>query len=120
MSWVLFAILFWIAAYGLNIYLSNSPMRDTRAVKLAVPVIFGITVLVVWEGLVRGLAVPGVILPPPSAIAAKFATSGQDCLGANRFLVERPIYAAFCDAFARKSLCVLSCPRPLNGSAHIL
>ncbi|WP_422376324.1 NAD-dependent succinate-semialdehyde dehydrogenase [Roseibium sp.] len=37
------------------------------------------------------------------AIAAKFATSGQDCLGANRFLVERPIYAAFCDAFARKT-----------------
>ena len=33
-------------------------------------------------------------------IAAKFATSGQDCLGANRFLVERPAYAAFCEAFA--------------------
>ncbi len=29
------------------------------------------------------------------AIKAKFATSGQDCLGANRFFVERPIYDAF-------------------------
>ncbi|MCP1336894.1 NAD-dependent succinate-semialdehyde dehydrogenase [Futiania mangrovi] len=34
------------------------------------------------------------------AIKAKFATSGQDCLGANRFFVERPVYAAFCEKFA--------------------
>ncbi len=34
------------------------------------------------------------------AIKAKFATSGQDCLAANRFLVERPLYADFCDSFA--------------------
>jgi aspartate-semialdehyde dehydrogenase len=31
------------------------------------------------------------------AIKAKFATSGQDCLGANRFYVERPVYDAFCE-----------------------
>ncbi len=34
------------------------------------------------------------------AIKAKFATSGQDCLGANRFFVERPVYQAFCERFA--------------------
>jgi aspartate-semialdehyde dehydrogenase len=32
-------------------------------------------------------------------IKAKFATSGQDCLGANRILVERPAYDAFCRKF---------------------
>ncbi len=32
-------------------------------------------------------------------IKAKFATSGQDCLGANRIYVERPIYDAFCERF---------------------
>lgn len=32
-------------------------------------------------------------------IKAKFATSGQDCLGANRIYVERPIYEAFCEKF---------------------
>lgn len=37
------------------------------------------------------------------AIKAKFATSGQDCLGANRFLVERPVYDAFCAAFAERT-----------------
>lgn len=34
------------------------------------------------------------------AIAAKFATSGQDCLAANRIYVQRGIYSAFVDAFA--------------------
>ncbi|RQP04322.1 MAG: NAD-dependent succinate-semialdehyde dehydrogenase [Paracoccus sp. BP8] len=33
------------------------------------------------------------------AIKAKFATSGQDCLGANRFLIERPVYDEFCRRF---------------------
>ncbi|QKV20658.1 NAD-dependent succinate-semialdehyde dehydrogenase [Oricola thermophila] len=37
------------------------------------------------------------------AVKAKFATSGQDCLGANRFLVERPAYDAFCKAFAERT-----------------
>ena len=30
---------------------------------------------------------------------AKFATSGQDCLGANRIFVERPVYDAFVEKF---------------------
>jgi aspartate-semialdehyde dehydrogenase len=33
------------------------------------------------------------------AVKAKFATSGQDCLAANRFLIERPVYAEFCRRF---------------------
>ncbi len=37
------------------------------------------------------------------AIKAKFATSGQDCLAANRFLVERPVYAEFSRRFAERS-----------------
>ena len=33
------------------------------------------------------------------SIKAKFATSGQDCLGANRIYVERAIYEEFCRRF---------------------
>jgi aspartate-semialdehyde dehydrogenase len=33
-------------------------------------------------------------------MTAKFATSGQDCLGANRIYVERPVYEEFCKRFA--------------------
>lgn len=36
------------------------------------------------------------------AMDAKFATSGQDCLAANRFYVQRAIYERFCAAFARR------------------
>lgn len=32
-------------------------------------------------------------------IKAKFATSGQDCLGANRFYIQRPLYDEFCRRF---------------------
>jgi aspartate-semialdehyde dehydrogenase len=34
-------------------------------------------------------------------IKAKFATTGQDCLGANRIYVERPVYDAFCELRGR-------------------
>jgi aspartate-semialdehyde dehydrogenase len=36
------------------------------------------------------------------AINAKFATSGQDCLAANRIYVERPALMAFTQAFKRR------------------
>ncbi|MGK9053641.1 NAD-dependent succinate-semialdehyde dehydrogenase [Neorhizobium petrolearium] len=36
------------------------------------------------------------------AIAAKFATSGQDCLAANRIFVQRPVLDAFNKAFAKR------------------
>ncbi len=36
------------------------------------------------------------------AINAKFATSGQDCLAANRIFVQRPIMDAFVTAFAKR------------------
>ncbi len=35
---------------------------------LLVPALFGIGVLYVWELLVRGFGIPGVLLPPPSAV----------------------------------------------------
>jgi NitT/TauT family transport system permease protein len=74
-SWITAVLAFWAAAWGLNVWLSNHSRAGTRAFRLAVPVIFGVTILVVWEGLVRGLQVPSVILPPPTAVAVKFAAS---------------------------------------------
>jgi aspartate-semialdehyde dehydrogenase len=38
------------------------------------------------------------------AIKAKFATSGQDCLGANRFFVERSVYKEFCEKFTAATM----------------
>ena len=42
--------------------------------QLLVPAIFGFTLIVIWELIVRGLEVPLVILPPPSMI---FETFGE-------------------------------------------
>jgi NitT/TauT family transport system permease protein len=39
------------------------------------PLAFGLVVLAIWEAGVRLLHVPAIILPPPSAIATRFATS---------------------------------------------
>ncbi len=72
---VLLAGLIWCGGWWLNSVLANGRTSATRAVKLAVPVIFGATVLIAWELLVRGLEVSLVILPPPSLIAERFASS---------------------------------------------
>ncbi|GGE03026.1 NAD-dependent succinate-semialdehyde dehydrogenase [Aureimonas endophytica] len=37
------------------------------------------------------------------AVDAKFATSGQDCLAANRIFIERPVYDAFAIAFTERT-----------------
>ena len=39
------------------------------------PLAFGLSVLILWEALVRGFGVPAVILPAPSAIVARLLTS---------------------------------------------
>jgi len=46
-----------------------------RLLDLAVPLLFGAVVFYLWEVLVRGFGVPPVLLPSPSAAAARFAAS---------------------------------------------
>ena len=75
MVMVVIAVLVWCGGWWLNSRLANSPASKTRAVQLLVPAVFGVTVLVVWELLVRGLEVSLVILPAPSVIAERFASS---------------------------------------------
>ncbi|WP_298261798.1 ABC transporter permease [uncultured Litoreibacter sp.] len=72
MSMVIAALGFWIAMWALNRRLANGAGANTRFIQLLVPAIFGLTILVVWELLVRGLEVPLVILPAPSQVMAKF------------------------------------------------
>ncbi|MEQ9334356.1 hypothetical protein [Thalassobaculum sp.] len=46
------------------------------ALRLLVPVYFGVWILLLWETVVRGAGVPFVLLPPPSAIGARLLMSG--------------------------------------------
>lgn len=75
MSALWIALVVWLALWALNVWLAESSVSRTRLGKVLVPVIFGATVLVLWEGLVRGLGIAPVILPAPSVIAAKIMTS---------------------------------------------
>ncbi len=67
MIWISLALLVWAGGWWLNVRLAK---KDTSLTKLMVPLIFGVTILFVWDGLVRGLDVPPVILPSPVAIGA--------------------------------------------------
>jgi NitT/TauT family transport system permease protein len=67
----------WItAAIGLVLMLAAMSLfarGDSRADRLASPILFGLLVIWLWEMLVVGLGVPFVILPPPSAVALAIA-----------------------------------------------
>ena len=71
MGWLVFGFMAWIGGWWINHVLSHRPR--TGFTRLAVPVIFGVTIILIWESLVRGLEIPPVLLPPPTQIAATFA-----------------------------------------------
>ncbi|MDA5558478.1 ABC transporter permease [Shimia sp. MMG029] len=75
MIWIVAMLVFWAAAWRTNVWLANSAYAEQTAVRIAVPVLFGITILVLWECLVRGFGVSQVILPPPSQVMVVFAQS---------------------------------------------
>ena len=73
-------VLFWLFSWRLTAGLANLETRQrplALARDLAVPAIFGATLIVLWELIVRGLKVPPILLPPPSEIAATFVASGH-------------------------------------------
>jgi NitT/TauT family transport system permease protein len=72
------AIAFWLAAWATNEWLVRRKFRNVpanRVVRLAVPLLFGVSILVLWEGVVRGFNVPSVLLPPPSMIWTRLINS---------------------------------------------
>ncbi|WP_341233275.1 ABC transporter permease [uncultured Sulfitobacter sp.] len=73
MSWVIFAIAAWALGWWINIRLARG--RPVRWRSLAAPIVFGVTLIAIWEGVVRGLEISPVLLPPPTAIAARFGAS---------------------------------------------
>jgi NitT/TauT family transport system permease protein len=66
-GWIAAALALWGAAWAANLWLARRPGQGPA---LVVPALFGVTVLVLWQGIVRGLGVPLVILPAPSDIWA--------------------------------------------------
>ena len=70
-------IAFWIAAWRLNSALSLLPLKGTpaRLRDLIVPSLFGVTLLLLWELIVKAFAIPLVLLPAPSDIWVRITAS---------------------------------------------
>jgi NitT/TauT family transport system permease protein len=65
----------WLGLWGLNAILTAGQGYRRPWVRIAVPLIFGATILLVWQMLVRTYDVPAVILPAPSDIWIRFTGS---------------------------------------------
>jgi NitT/TauT family transport system permease protein len=64
----------WMAIRKLAALSARSTL-GRRAIGLAVPVLFGCAVLLLWEVVTRALDVPTVLLPPPSMILGRMISS---------------------------------------------
>ncbi|WP_299031064.1 ABC transporter permease [uncultured Sulfitobacter sp.] len=76
MMYVILGFVIWAAGWWLNVRLSNGAASDTRAVRVLVPAVFGLTIVIVWEMMVRGFEVNPVILPAPSSVIARLGQEG--------------------------------------------
>ncbi len=77
-GYLLFAAVFWLATWGLNEWLVRQRFASPalrRAANMAVPLIFGVTLLVIWECVVRGFSIPSILLPAPSMIWTRLINS---------------------------------------------
>lgn len=69
---------FWLFSWRLTVNLAalEPAGRTGRTVLgILIPLVFGVTLLLLWEFIVRGLAVPSVLLPAPSDIGVRIANS---------------------------------------------
>ncbi|AWC23273.1 ABC transporter permease [Aminobacter sp. P9b] len=68
----------WLLAWRCVAVLSAIRPVSTQArtlLRLLIPAIFGAWILIIWEAVTRGAGVPFILLPPPSAIAARIGNS---------------------------------------------
>ena len=65
----------WLLGWRLVTVLSGDGKSSSQFIAIAVPALFGIWVLILWECFVRGAGVPFVLLPPPSAIGVRIVNS---------------------------------------------
>ena len=78
MSFLIACLIFWGAAWFINTRLAQIETHDRAlrmAIDLVIPVLFGAALLALWEGFTRGFGIPTVILPPPSMIWERIASS---------------------------------------------
>lgn len=71
--WIAIGVISWLIGWRANVWLAAQP--TSRFTTLMVPVIFGLTLVMIWEAAVRGFDISPVLLPAPSVIAVTFVQS---------------------------------------------
>ncbi|MDF1778314.1 MAG: ABC transporter permease [Rhizobiaceae bacterium] len=79
------AVAFWLVAWLVNTWLVG--LRPTngfvaKTINLMIPLLFGVALLVLWEGVIKGFDVSKVLMPAPSMVWARI-TSSVDILWAD-------------------------------------
>ena len=67
------SIIFWLSSWGLNIWLSR--LNPSSFTKTLAPILFGVTLIVLWESSVDAFEISFIILPSPSQVFVKFFSS---------------------------------------------
>ncbi|MCA0275376.1 MAG: ABC transporter permease [Proteobacteria bacterium] len=67
-------LLAWRCVTVLSALRPTSPQAKTF-LRLLIPAIFGAWILIIWEAVTRGAGIPFILLPPPSSVAARIASS---------------------------------------------
>ena len=67
------AIVFWILAWSINIWIARQ--KEKKILNIFPPILFGVSIIFIWQATVLHFEVSPIILPPPSAIYYKFISS---------------------------------------------
>ena len=77
-GFVWFALAFWICGWAFNEWLVRQKFSNrvlNRLARFAVPVIFGLAILIIWEGVVIAFDIPPILLPAPSDVWVRLTNS---------------------------------------------
>jgi NitT/TauT family transport system permease protein len=98
LSYFLLLAAAWLLAWRLVTVLSGLRPQSRPLdifLRLLIPALFGAWLLILWEALVRGTGVPFVLLPPPSAIGARIASSVPILLADVRQTIFKAVLAGY-------------------------
>ncbi|WP_319519398.1 ABC transporter permease [uncultured Martelella sp.] len=77
-GFVWFAFAFWIGGWAFNEWLVRQKFSNpvvNRLAWFAVPVIFGVSLIIIWEGVVVAFDIPPILLPAPSDVWVRLTHS---------------------------------------------
>jgi NitT/TauT family transport system permease protein len=109
MMYVIAGFAIWAVGWLLNVYLANGKSSDHWVTSIGIPLIFGITLLLMWECFVVGFEVNPVFLPRPSDIILRM-TNEVSWLWAdfNQTIIKGALTGYFIGGLAALAVAVLA------------